>query len=51
MLTHGPLWLGVDPLCGPDPSGSIWKGGSDVMSPVWTAGLGSFGAAFISEGA
>lgn len=26
MLTRGPLWLGVDPLCGQDPGGSVGKG-------------------------
>lgn len=26
MLTHGPLWLGVDPLCGQDPGGCGGKG-------------------------
>lgn len=51
MLTHGPPWLGVDPLCGQDPGGSGGKGGRaggwDVMSPVCTAGLLSVGAGFV----
>lgn len=43
MLTHGPLWLGVDPLCGQHPSGS---GGQVQWAQAWTAGLWSVWRSF-----
>lgn len=33
MLNHGPLWLGVDPLCGQDPGGNGGKGWAGCNEP------------------